>query len=373
MSARSAFARGANPLRRSPLAVCLFIALALAAGIALRPLRAEAQEEAAVAADAIGEYAENLRVGPPRRHLNLTLYPVFADGVADPGVALTLQLAVERELLEIRELDPPQVNRVLVLSRAKEPIFLMGGEMLEGAKQDRIVGDDTIVPAGAKIELPVFCIERGRWVAKGETFAPAGALATSAVRRARARADQSLVWGQVAAEQERLSAPSDTGALRSLRESPEVRARTAAYQRALGSFPEDLPRARGVVACVGGEIIAADLFGSQALFQRLWPALLESYIVDAVDRPERGRAPDAVQIRRWLEGVRRAERTPRDTPGAGELLELGGAGIIGSALIYQSAVVHMELFRGLVGRPVPFNRIEFRRQRLGVDSPEGLD
>jgi hypothetical protein len=38
--------------------------------------------------------------------------------------------------------------------------------------------------------------------------------------------------------------------------------------------------------------------------------------------------------------------------------------VLGSALVYDGGVVHMELFRSFVGRPVPFNRLEFRREQL---------
>ena len=324
----------------------------------------EQPREAPACSDAIEAYAARLQVGPPRRYENLTLYPIFADEVVVPEVDLTLDEAMERGLLEVRELKRAEVSRVRVCSRAKEPVFVMGGEMLGGAKQDRIVGDDLIVPPGSELVIPVFCVEHGRWVVKSEAFSSARMLAGSEVRKARQRADQGAVWSGVAAEQERLNAPSETGAMRSIQESKEVQDKVGPYRHAFSDLPEDLPRARGAVACVGGEIIAADLFGSRSVFRQLWPKLLESYALDAIDRERRGKAPDAVRIKRWLEGVKRAERVAKDTPGEGRLYELRGGGVIGSALVYDEGVVHMELFRGYVVRPTPFNRLEFRRERL---------
>ncbi|UCC69433.1 MAG: hypothetical protein JSV79_05845 [Armatimonadota bacterium] len=314
--------------------------------------------------DAIDAYASRLQVGPPERHANLSLYPLFADGVIVPDLELTLDEAIERGLLEIAELKPAEVNRVRLISRADEPVFIMGGEMLLGAKQDRIAGDDLVVPPGAELVIPVYCVEQGRWVAKTDAFSSAGALVGSEVRKARQRADQGAVWSEVAAEQSRLNAPSETGALRSVRESEEVQDRMRPYTRALGDFARDHRKARGVVACMGSEIIAADLFGSRTVFRTLWPKLLESYVIDAFDRRGREQAPDSVRIRRWLDGITRAEKTRKPTPGAGTLYELHGGGIIGSALVYQEGVIHMELFRGYVVRPVRYNRLEFRRDRL---------
>lgn len=315
-------------------------------------------------ADAIDAYASRLQVGPPERYSNLTLYPILADGVIVPDIDLTLDEAMERGLLEIRELERAEVSRVRLSSSAKDSIFVMGGEMLGGAKQDRIVGDDLIVPPRADLVIPVFCVEQGRWVATSDTFSSPRALAASEVRKARQRADQSAVWSRVAGEQRRLNAPSETGALSSVQENEEVREKTMPYTRAFSDFALDHAKARGVVACVGGEIIAADLFGSRSLFRQLWPKLLESYVIDAIDRPTRGRAPDAVRIKKWLAGMTRAEKRRKPTPGSGSLYELRGAGLIGSALVYDEGVVHMELFKGYVVRPMPFNRLEFRRERL---------
>jgi len=343
----------------------LAILAALAAGAAAAPKPGEkATAPPSGCGDAIADYADRLQVGPPRRHENLVLFPVFAEEVVVPDVALTFEEAMQEGLLEVCELKPARVNQVRLRSRAKEAIFLMGGEMLGGAKQDRIVGDDLIVPPGAELVIPVFCVERGRWVGKSESFRSFGTLAGSEVRKARQRADQAAVWENVAAEQARLNAPSATGALRSLQESEDVQEKVRPYARSLSDFAEDLPKARGVVACVGGEIIAADLFASRSLFQKLWPKLLEAYVVDAIGRPKRDRTPDAVEIKRWLEGVKRAERTPKDTPGDGRLYELRGERIMGSALVYDGGVVHIELFTRHDVRPLPFNLLEFRRERL---------
>jgi hypothetical protein len=348
-------------LRRIALSVA--VVLAITGAIALG-LGAEDEKAALVCpVDPITAFAERLQVGPPQRHGSLTLYPVFAEGATLPQISLTLDEAIERGLLEICELKPAQVNKVRLRSRAKEPIFVMGGEMLGGAKQDRIVGDDLIVASGADLVIPVFCVERGRWVAKSETFLSAKALAGSAVRKARQSADQSAVWENVAAEQSRLDAPSATGALRSIQDSEEVREQMKPYTHAFSDFAGDLPKARGVVACVGGEIIAADLFASRELFHQLWPKLLDSYITDAIGRPTAGRAPDAVRIKRWLDGIKRASRTPRDTPGEGALYELRGQSLFGSALV-ECGVVHIELFPNDQVRAFPFNRLEFRRERL---------
>ncbi len=349
------------------LTTLIMITLLFAVSIALGIDRIEPEQKCLPTPnDVIASFAKQIKVGRPRNHKNLTLYPIHIEEVRAPDIELTLDEAMSRELLKIRELDPPEVNRVRLVSKAKEPIFVMGGEMLAGAKQDRIVGDDMIVPPRADIEIPVFCVEQGRWVTKSESFGSSKFLAGSEVRKARAAADQSEVWAQVAETQARLSAPSETGALRSLQDNAAVQDRMKPYRRALLEFPDELAKARGVVACVDDEIIAADLFASRAIFVQLWPKLLDSYITDAMDRAADGKVPDGVRIKQWLDGIARAELTEKKTPGEGSLYKLEGKELFGSALLYEKAVVHIELFRRENPEPEPilFNRLEFRRERL---------
>ena len=327
--------------------------------------------------DAISDFAVRLRVGQAQRHEGLTLYPVFASPLKAPDVDLTLDKAMDLGLVEIVELTSAEVNRVRLHNRAKRPVFIMAGEMLKGAKQDRIVGDDLIVPAGEEVTIPVYCVEHGRWVAKSEAFKSARTLAAPALRQS-AKAGQSAVWSRVAAEQDRLRAPSATGALSSVHESAEVQRKMTPYTRAFSDLPDDYPKACGVVAVIGGEIMAADLFSSPAVFRQLWRKLLDSYAIDALERPAapvrrharrhfgEGGEPDPADIKDWLEGMRQADRDPKDTAGAGSLYELRGRRVFGSALVWRDGVMHIGLFPARPERITgsDFNSLDFRRERL---------
>ena len=360
-------------MRTKMLLSLLVVAALMGVLLAAAPPETASEMSVAIAPsdDPISAFADKIRVGPPERYRNLVLYPIYGDIGTVPEVELTLDEAMARGVLEITEVDRAQVNHVRVRNLGKAPVFIMGGEMISGAKQDRIAGDDVIVPAGGKLVIPVFCVEHGRWVAHTDTFKSTSFMAGSVVRRARAAADQSAVWSGVAAEQERLSAPSATGSLRSVQESEDVQEKVKPYQRAFLDLAEKHPRARGVVACSGGRLIAADLFGSRVLFGQLWPKLLDSYVIDALDRGEERRGVDAVRIKRWLNGLTRASRTPKGTPGYGSLYELRGGGELGSALVYQGGIVHLELFRALSVPEPLVGRLEFRRERLqGGEVPQ---
>jgi hypothetical protein len=320
------------------------------------------------------DYANRLRVSAPQRHANLTLFAISVSAAKVPQVDLTLDQAVKQGLVEVTELDESEVNRIRVRNRGKEPVFVMAGEMLRGGKQDRIAGDDLIVPAKSSLTIPVFCVEHGRWAGRGSGFSVGHSLAGARVRGAGARGGQGAVWSGVAEQQELLRAPSATGALRSVHDSEQVREQMKPYLRALSRLPDQHPEASGIVVVVGDEIIAADLFGSRKLFQAMWPDLLEAYVIDALAQNRTGEEAkrrrgeggtlEAKGVLRWLNGLRSARLSSKDTPGEGELYELSGHDLTGAALLLDCGVVHIALFPDAAIAEPDYNSLEFRRERL---------
>lgn len=320
------------------------------------------------------EYANRVRIEDPQRHGGLALFPIAAPGLKAPPVTLTLTQAARKGLFEVSELKESDVNRAQVRNRAKEPVFVMSGEMLRGGKQDRIAGDDLIVPAKTTLTIPVFCVEHGRWAGRESGFSVGRSLAGGRMRKAARAQDQEAVWSSVAEQQRALRAPSATGALRSVHDSDAVRERMKPYLRALSDLPDEHRKAVGIVAVFGDQIVGADLFTSRKLFEELWPDLLEAYVIDVLEREEirplrhrhdeKGATLDEKAVLRWLNGLRSARMSPKDTPGDGDLLEVSGQELDGSALLYDCGVVHMGLFpaEAVIARP-DYNPLEFRRER----------
>ena len=70
-----------------------------------------------------------------------------------------------------------EVNQLVLVNNSKRPLLLLAGEIVTGGKQDRVIGKDRIVPAESDpVDLSVFCVEPGRWVAANgkDEFSTAG-------------------------------------------------------------------------------------------------------------------------------------------------------------------------------------------------------
>src|SRR5690606_1658034 len=55
------------------------------------------------------------------------------------------------------------VPHLRLLNRGAGQVFLLDGEELAGAKQNRILNLSLLVPGGTALDIPVSCVEQGRW------------------------------------------------------------------------------------------------------------------------------------------------------------------------------------------------------------------
>src|SRR5579862_8394968 len=204
--------------------------------IALAPRETRAGEVAA---------APGYKVLEPIRHGNLTVFPVVAarsyptsefltldEGLRSGEVIVTeagsVQGLIRRQPPNGIRHDGAEVNRLVLVNNSKRPLLLLAGEIVSGGKQDRVIGKDRIVPPESDpIDLSVFCVEPGRWVATSEHFGASEAMYGSAVGvpmhgsaapapmammvqpsvRAKAMADknQQEVWNEVNKQKEQVT------------------------------------------------------------------------------------------------------------------------------------------------------------------------
>src|ERR1700724_2235550 len=95
------------------------------------------------------------------------------EGLRSGDVVVT-EAGQARGLIRHRPRDPAilhpirdaEVNRLVLVNNSKRPLLLLAGEIVTGGKQDRVIGKDRIVPPESDpVDLSVFCVEPGRWVA----------------------------------------------------------------------------------------------------------------------------------------------------------------------------------------------------------------
>src|SRR5207302_5611006 len=157
------------------------------------------------------------RILDPVTYENISVFPVVTSYGQDTSAFLTLEEGLatgevvvrergSEEMVRGRDGRPiyiPQptgasVNQLVLLNRSKRPLLLLAGELVSGGKQDRVIGKDRIVPAGAPpLPLDVFCVEHGRWTGSSQ-FAAAQTIVHPSVReKAAVDQKQAEVWSAV--------------------------------------------------------------------------------------------------------------------------------------------------------------------------------
>jgi hypothetical protein len=363
-----------------PRLFAVVMALVVVAGMVCLDLRpVHAGEESS---------ASGYKVLEPIRHGSLTVFPVVAgrsyatsefltldEGLRSGEVVVTEYgnvhgLMRRRTTTPAVQVQNAEVNRLVLINNAKRPLLLLAGEIVTGGKQDRVIGKDRIVPAESDpVDLSVFCVEPGRWVASSEHFGTSGATYGSATGGAasgtlmaqpsvRAKAmgdkDQAEVWAEVRKQQQAVAVEVATvGGVTSSTPTLEIQS-TSSYARVMEnkdvkekvdeiaapiqqnyeSLIKQLRdrKAVGVVVAVNGRIIWADVFASTDLLERYWPKLVRSYASEAVVSRAKGGEVSSAQAEAFLADTEGRRETIEIEPGIYRHTEANGDGFKAFAL-----------------------------------------
>ncbi len=291
----------------------------------------------------------------PIRHGALTIFPVVAGSSHDTHAFITLDEGLRSGEVVVSETgsvsplvrprhnegvwqepqrrhDGAQVNALVLVNNSKRPLILLAGEIVTGGKQDRIIGKDRLVPAESDpIDLSVFCVEPGRWVATSSNFHGMGAMVQPSVRsKAMADKDQSKVWSEVGSARSAMAAglpPSSsetvevTSSYAAVIQNGEVKRKLDAvaapiereYQSLISQLKDK--NAVGVVVAVNGEIIWADIFASSDLLAKYWPKLVRSYAAEAVTSQAKHSELDQKAAQQFLNQMEGRRQVVESEPG----------------------------------------------------------
>ena len=277
--------------------------ITLALALALSSLFSCQQEQQNTTAEA----AINLQVDQSLNFENLQLFPIeasaeFISDNAKVGNYQSLAHAMEQQRFRITEkkpygrfTDPGAVNTLTVQNKTNEHIFLMAGEVVQGGNQDRVVAEDQIIAAASITDIPVFCVERGRWQPREEEGQPAASgkkvyafnnyynVASGEVRRSvKHTKNQQEVWKSVGEVTAINNAEVETGTYTALETSEGFTNQRNKYLDFFADKMKEKNNVVGVLAVTGNKVIAADIFGHPSLFQKEFNALLHSYVTEAI-------------------------------------------------------------------------------------------
>jgi hypothetical protein len=303
---------------------------------------------------------ETPKITGPFTHQNLSVYFVHGDSAPGP-VPLTLQEALDKNAVEV--IETGSVNKLKIKNKGSKEIFIQSGDIVKGGRQDRVVTVSFILPAkSGEVPLASFCVEHGRWSARGTESsahfassdqampsreaklamnaplaAPAMSMSQDAndVRQEYRRGDetserQRKVWEEVAKTQSKLSgglkqkvtSAVSESSLQLALENKKLEASRADYIKALeaeGTTADDIV---GYVFAVNGRINSADLYPSNALFRKMWSKLLAASVTEAIGESADGAkpepSPEASAVKDFLINAETGTSSSQDIAGLAE-------------------------------------------------------
>jgi hypothetical protein len=274
-------------------------------------------------------------IAPPVSYKNVTIFPLVAKDGAKPGADYEiLDEGLKSGQVKVVEKGEGEVNQLTLKNGGKRPLFVMSGEVVLGGKQDRIIGKDQIIGAGETVDVPVYCVEHGRWTegTAGKSFSAGGSLADTKVRKQAAFKDsQGDVWNKVAEKNAKRGIANATGTYRQVATGAKVAGDVKPYADRLDAALA-APGTVGIAVAVNGKVVGVEQFASPALFAKLRAKLARSYYVSAIDEPELANAPapTAKDVREFTARAAKAKETVVVHRSAAQTVRQEADGVVGS-------------------------------------------
>jgi len=304
------------------------------------------------------EATSDIRVGAATTFKNLSIFPLLGGEFATADY-LTLDEALAQKCTEITEVsEGGSVPELKVVNSSGKPVFLLDGEELIGAKQNRILNLSILVPAGKTLVVPVSCVEAGRWHHRSREFASAPRAQYAEGRamkmcqvnesmRATGRrtSNQGEVWQNIDEKFRKFRSSSGTSAMSDIYEQQAVHLED--YVRAFSLSANQV----GAAFAIEGKIVGMDLFDSPETLRKLFPKLLRSYGLDALDKALSGSEkkksytqPATTKVEAFLKKVAKAEAKEYPAVGEGQDVCLTHPALTGGALAAAGHIVHLSAF-----------------------------
>lgn len=307
----------------------------------------------------IKETISSVGIGAPKTFRNLSVFPILRVAAGRPDY-LILDEALAQHCAHITEVsEEGRVPQLTFVNESDKRIFLLDGEELIGAKQDRILNLSILIAAGKTVVIPVSCVERGRWSQRSRQFSSSARMyyaqgramkmhqVTSSMKLSGLRSsDQGAVWRDIDRKFSRMGTSSSSSAMGAVYEE---------YSTRLEDFAGALSATEGQVGAmfaIDGQIIGFDLFDSPETLQKLLPKLVRGYALDALDSP--GSQPPATarhvtvsqtEAVEFLTAVNSSEANSFPGVGEGQDVRLTSPNLSGAALISDNRVIHLTAFR----------------------------
>ena len=292
-----------------------------------------------------------------RSYKNLTVFPLI--GRNNLSDLTTFHQAINDESLEVSEIsDQGSVPSLNVHNKNLTPVFIIDGQTITGKKlkQNRIITVSTLIPETSTMKLSVLCSERGRWSRTDREFASRESSMFAKARFSKMEtmsqrangssnesydksADQQQTWEQI---NRKFSSFNDYSSSESMQDIYKNK------ENILAEFEKELTMPENAVGCIfaiGNRVLGFELFSSHQLFADLYPQLLKSYALDAIERKNRNNnQPSLDDAKKIIHDADNSLAKQCKNSGLGNLFTINTNDICATILMLDDKIIHFTCF-----------------------------
>jgi len=291
----------------------------------------------------------DIRGSEPMPCDGVAVFPLFAGMPLTQGTSGTLGHALAQDAMAAGTLSVTEVSEeglvseLLAVNAGDEPVLIVEGQVLRGAKQDRVLCCSVLSAARSQTRLPVACVERGRWDYGSRHFAAGGWCPPTMRHRLKQLAcsasserfvAQASVWHEIRRRHRATATRSERENLCDILDTHRDRAQDLRHALPCSAG------ASGIAVALNGKVVCADIFDSPTTLARMWERIIDGIVLDSLEVRHTGRHPTAISVEPYKGRV--WERAA--TVGLGEAYRSTGEdGSLATALVADGTLIHMSM------------------------------
>lgn len=311
------------------------------------------------------ENLPNFEIGEPFFIRNLLLFP-FHDGDGEADGILTAEEAKRAGILSIEETQ--RIDTVILSYEGNTPLYMLDGEEIIGAYQNRVLNTSVYVEEPIRTEVPVSCVEEGRW-SGDKSFRPtylsayptlraiiASSVTDSLRKKKRFKSDQNLIWESIEERFSTFKVKSVTSSMHDIYESlnKEISTYLREFEEGISRQKkiskeieenDNLENSMGFLAFSGDRYLGMELFSSKRFFQKFKKKLITGYTLDALSLTSKTTPIlETEAAKKWVNSIINRKYTSFPGVVKGTEYRYKGKKKVARALYKEEKLLHLSAF-----------------------------
>ncbi|MCX7995761.1 MAG: hypothetical protein N3A65_08350 [candidate division WOR-3 bacterium] len=283
---------------------------------------------------------DKLNLSEPIFLRNLVIFPV-KNGENEEGLKIdTIDNALTTDKTCFRELEIPNVNKIVFDNNSGLPILMIDGEEITGSLQNRIIAQSFIAEPNRRSQVPVICAEEKRWEEIGGfktgycSYPRIRSILASSVSK---KIDtQHEVWKEIDRKLTVTRTKSKTSSMHEIFDNLNEE-----IERYLEGFEGLNHNTVGFLGVAGNTILGCDIFASPDIYHKFEKKLLRSYALDAIEyQRSQGKQVDVDNFFDTLmKSISESELNTKT-----KHIRIKGKKLVGQMVLYKKTPIHISAF-----------------------------